>query len=178
MISEDRPYRLPPQALISMVFGKLKYPLIFTVFLIVLSVGLFFARLPMLSFLASPSMIVRDFARGLYGLKKYGTFFTIMLAVFLSVAEIPEYLGFSVMLGDQALYLRSGIISHQVTAIEYAKISRIEEREPSQKNIFGLRDVSITAQKGDRERTTIIPLLSKRFRTELQKTLAERAERA
>ena len=148
MISEERPYRLGPLALVAMVFGKLKYPVIFAGVLVLL------------------------WFTGFHAVFKYGAFFTIMLAVFLSLAEVPEYLGYTIMLGDRALYVRSGIISHQVVAMEYTKISEVKEKDPEQKNIFGLKDLSIAQHQGEHSRTVVIPLLTKKFRTELEKAIA------
>jgi membrane protein YdbS with pleckstrin-like domain len=160
MIVEDRPYRMGYRALIYMILGKLKYPVL---------LGLLMAVLGLLVWLGLDTIAV---------VEKYGIVFTVLLAVFLSLSVVPEYLGFSVMIGEDAVYVRSGILSHRVVAAPYAEIQVIEDIVVPRGKLLGLAGIAVVSGKGKHETRTIIPLLSGTFRAEFREVLIERAERA
>ena len=92
-------------------------------------------------------------------------FFVCSLALFLALSVVPEYLGFSFMLGEKALYIRSGILSHQVLAISYREITSIEIVRS--KTFFLCNDFVISWHRHGSDETTTLACLSKKLQTEL-----------
>ncbi len=154
MIVLDKPYALGYQSLLAMVVGSLKYPAL-------TGGGLFLTRM-LISLLAGKTLV----AQFLLG-KPYHTmfFFVCMLALFFALSVLPEYFGFSLMLGEKALYVRSGILSHQVTAVAYREVANVVII-PS-RTLFFMKDFVVHWHRHGKDEELVFPCLSRRMRTEL-----------
>ncbi|MEI8130275.1 MAG: PH domain-containing protein [bacterium] len=154
MIVRDRPYSLGYQAAIAMVLGSIKYPVLIGGGLVLLHwlVSVFFAK--------------STFAILLFG-KPYhvALFFVCTLVLFLGLAVLPEYFGFSFLAGEKGLYIRSGILSHTVTAIAYKELTNVEIVRS--KTFFGMSDFAVSWHRHGKDEETVLPCLSRKMRTDL-----------
>lgn len=154
MIVLDKPYSLGYQAAVAMVLGSIKYP-------VLIGVVLMFVHW-LVSLLASKSALVVSVLGKPYHV---AIFFVCTLVLFFALAVLPEYFGSTFMVGEKGVYIRSGILSHTVTAIAYKELTNIEI-VPS-KTLIGMSDFVLSWHRHGKDEETILPCLSYKMRTDL-----------
>lgn len=176
MIAPNTPYHVGTRALVFMILKKLKYPLILTTVMIIISFAMSYGSHAISGWALQKSGFMHLFATFLYGLEKYGWVLTILLALCLSAVAVREYYSLTFTFDDKALYVRSGLITHREIAIPYRQIQTINIIEHAGSQLLGLCSVvvvtSATAKPEDDEKSeATFPLMHKSIAKDLRDTL-------
>ncbi len=149
MIEQNTDYRYGLRALLYMMCSRLKVPLIFAIVMVVISFVLFQMKDVLIGWETGGSLFLKQSGNILHLVERYGWFFTIILALFFALTILPEYFGMAFRLGDNALYLRKGIMSRHEMAIPYQQIQTITLIEKSSQRIFGVAGLAIITSGHD-----------------------------
>ena len=177
MITLDTKYRVGIWALVYMMLRKLKIPLILAIIMTAITYLMSFGSGTLIAWQSGAPGILQTLAGILYALLKYGWIFTILLAIFLALIEIPEYRGRIFRVNENAFYMRTGIISYKEIAIPYRQIQTINIIEKPMLSLFGLCSLSIVTSAHDDPKTegseseAMLPLIHKPLARDLQAEL-------
>jgi uncharacterized membrane protein YdbT with pleckstrin-like domain len=179
MISEDVAYRVGPKALAIMVISKLKYPAYGIVIMTAITLTLFFAHDGLASWFSGASPFLQEAARILYLIEQYGWVFAGLLIVCFGLTAFPEYMGLSFRLGEQAFFVRSGILTHSEITIPYRHIQTITIVEHAGASLFGVCSLVVaTSGQGtvstDRNQEILLPYVHTSLARALQNELLQR----
>ena len=176
MIAQNTPYHVGARALIFMIVRKLKYPFILAIVMVVISFGMSISSTMISAWAHGHAGFLQSTAMTLYALQKYGWVLTIFLSVCFSVVAISEYRGLTFTVGDKALYVRSGILTHREIAIPYRQIQTINIVEHASAQMFGLCSAIVVTsatvgRKDSDESEATFPLIHTSLAKDLRDTL-------
>jgi len=180
MLSLQTEYRVGARALIYMILRKLKYPFIFAVITVLVSIIFSYAKQRLsvpsgLELYGHGGQILHVLMIALYVIR-YVWIFIILLAIFLGLTALPEYFGMSVAMDEKALYIGLGILSRRYTSIPYHQIQKITILNKPMTGLFGLSTVVVSLNGGKTDEV-VIPLMHAKLARDLEVGLLARTER-